>query len=378
VLTIRYPLGLVMRRLAHAGQGILRAMVLAAGVGSRLEPLTTQIPKPLVPIANVPVMEHILRLLKRHDFSEVCANLHYLPEQIENYFQDGSAQGVKLHFLREAELSGDAGGVRACRKFLGDSTFIVLMGDSLTDSDLGALISEHKAKKALATIGLKRVDDVSRFGVALLDGDGWIKGFQEKPRAEEAKSKLASTAIYILEPQIFDYIPKEGSYGFGRQLFPKLVEAGLPILGVEIHGYWLDVGTLDHYRQANFDALAGLVDLPIPGKLISDRPSRIWLEEGAVLEPGVKIDGTEKNSAIIIGKNSVIHSGARLVGSVVVGEDCTIEAQSVLKNTVLWSGSRVGAAVKITDSIIGSNLQIESGKIYDGVAVVPDALAEAS
>jgi len=378
VLTIRYPLGLVVRRLAHAGQGILRAMVLAAGVGSRLEPLTTQIPKPLVPIANVPVMEHILQLLKRHDFSEVCANLYYLPDQIENYFQDGSALGIQLHFLREEELSGDAGGVRACRKFLGDSTFIVLMGDSLTDCDLSALVSEHKARKALATIGLKRVDDVSRFGVALLDGDGWIRGFQEKPRPEDAKSNLASTAIYVLEPQIFDCIPKEGTYGFGRQLFPKLVEEGLPILGVEIHGYWLDVGTIDHYRQANFDALAGLVDLQIPAKLISERPSRIWLGEGATLEPGVKIDGTDKNSAIIIGKNSVIHSGARLIGSVVVGEDCTIEAQSVLRNAILWSGSRVGAAVQITDSIIGSNLQIESGKIYDGVAVVPDALAEAS
>ncbi len=353
-------------------------MVLAAGVGSRLEPLTIQTPKPLVPIANVPVMKHILQLLRKHDFSEVCANLHYLPDQIENYFQDGSALGIKLHFLREEKLSGDAGGVRACRKFLGDSTFIVLMGDSLTDADLSAIVSEHKAKKALATIGLKHVDDVSRFGVALLDGDGWIRGFQEKPQPDEAKSNLVSTAIYVLEPQVFEHIPKEGTYGFGRQLFPKLVESGLPILGVEIDGYWLDVGTIDHYRQANFDALGGLVELEIPGKLAvnqSGAPSKIWLEEGAMLEPGVVIEGAGgSEGAIVIGKNSIIRSGARLIGSVVIGENCSVGSQTLLKNSILWSGSQVKSAVTITGSIIGSNMQIESGKTYDGVVAMPEGL----
>src|SRR5271156_5939253 len=178
-------------------------MVLAAGVGSRLEPLTVQTPKPLVPIANIPVMEHLLKLLKRHDFAEICANVHYLPDQITSYFQDGSSIGIKMHFLEEKELSGDAGGVRACHDFLGGTTFVVLMGDLLTDADLTKIVAEHKQKNALATIGLKRVSDVSHFGIAVRDQSGMITAFQEKPQPHEAKSDLASTGIYVLEPEVF-------------------------------------------------------------------------------------------------------------------------------------------------------------------------------
>jgi mannose-1-phosphate guanylyltransferase len=360
--------------LADAGQFIVRAMVLAAGVGSRLEPLTVQTPKPLVPIANIPVMEHLLKLLKRHDFAEICANVHYLPDQITSYFQDGSSIGIKMHFLEEKELSGDAGGVRACRDFLGGTTFVVLMGDLLTDADLTKIVAEHKQKKALATIGLKRVSDVSHFGIAVRDQSGMITAFQEKPQPDEAKSDLASTGIYVLEPEVFDHIPKTGTYGFGRQLFPGLVEKGFRVLGVEVESYWSDVGTLAQYRQANFDALAGLVSLEVPGhvKMSPDHShGKVWLEEGAIIEPDVVIDG-----AALIGKNSTVRSGAHLSGSVVIGQNCIVHERARLHNSILWTGAQVKSTAQITDTILGKNVQIEAGKVYTGVAAIPEASSE--
>jgi mannose-1-phosphate guanylyltransferase/mannose-1-phosphate guanylyltransferase/phosphomannomutase len=245
----------------------MRAMVLAAGVGTRLDPLTTQIPKPLVPVANRPVMQHILELLKQHGITDIASNLHYQPEKIRDYFGDGGKFGIELQYKLETELSGDAGGVRACRKFLQDDTFIVLMGDLLTDCDLTKVIAEHKRKKALATIAVKQVEDVSHFGVVVRDANGFITGFQEKPSPQEALSNYASCGIYVLEPEIFDHIPQTGSYGFGRQLFPTLVDEGHPVLGVSIDEYyWSDVGTIDQYWQSNLDALCGRVKICLPGK----------------------------------------------------------------------------------------------------------------
>lgn len=214
----------------------MKAMVLAAGVGSRLEPLTTQVPKPIVPVGNIPVMEHLLKLLAKHNFTDICANLHYMPEKLIEYFGDGKKFGVNLTFNTEEKLSGDAGGVRACREFLKDGTFIVIMGDLIADTDLTSVINEHKKKKALASIAIKEMDDVSRFGVVVTDENGFITGFQEKPSNEEALSKFISTGIYVLEPEIFDHIPETGDYGFGRQLFPTLVSKKLPVLGVKIGG----------------------------------------------------------------------------------------------------------------------------------------------
>src|SRR4030095_1867806 len=207
---------------------MMKAMVLAAGVGSRLDPLTTGVPKPLVPVVNRPIMEIILELLKRHGVSEIVSNLHHLPDQLLRYFGDGSRLGLKLSFHHEEDLSGDAGGVRTCRAFLEDGTFLVLMGDLLTDADLTAIVAEHKKKGALAPIGLKAVDDVSQFGVALINEEGFITGFQEKPAAADALSNLASTGIYVFDPEVFEHIPTEGFYGFGRQLFPSLLQKGAP------------------------------------------------------------------------------------------------------------------------------------------------------
>jgi len=356
-----------MGGLADAGRAILKAMVLAAGVGTRLEPLTTQTPKPLVPVANIPVMEHILKLLKEHNFTDVCANLHYMPEQIQNCFGDGSRLGINLHTVYEKELSGDAGGVRACRNFLGDSTFIVLMGDLLTDADLTAVMKEHKSKGALASIALKKVKDVSHFGVALLNEEGFITGFQEKPAPEKALSDLASTGIYILEPAVFDHIPKEGQFGFGRQLFPLLVDKGLPVLGIEVDTYWSDVGTIDQYRSSNFDALAQHIHLSLPGAKQKNSSHNIWISDESSIHPGAKIAGH-----VLLGARSTVKEGVELYGTVVIGSDCEIEAGARLQDCVVWDGARIGAKAQLVDTVVARNCKIENGSKHTSTVLMPD------
>lgn len=330
----------------------MKAMVLAAGVGSRLDPLTTGVPKPLVPVVNRPIMELILELLKRHGVSEIVSNLHHLPDQLVRHFGDGSRLGLKVGFHHEQELSGDAGGVRACRAFLEDGTFLVLMGDLLTDADLTAIVAEHKRKGALATIGLKAVDDVSQFGVALTNADGFITGFQEKPEPKDALSNLASTGIYVFEPEVFEQIPPQGVYGFGRQLFPTLVKQGKPVFGFEIKSYWSDVGTIHQYRLSNFDALEGRINVEFSGI----RTPQGYLAEGAVIESGCNIDGL-----LLLGKNSRLESGVEVTGRVIVGDDCVVGKNARIADSVIWPGSNIEPGTILKDSVIGRDCVVVNG-----------------
>ena len=336
-------------------------MVLAAGVGSRLDPLTSQLPKPLVPVANRPVMEHILLLLKKHGFTDVVSNLHYLPDKIKSYFGYGESMGMNLDFRYEEELSGDAGGVRACRKFFGQETFIVLMGDLLTDADLSRVYAEHKRKGALATIGIKQVVDVSQFGVVVRDDQGFIKGFQEKPSKEEALSNFASTGIYILEPQIFDYMPATGSYGFGRQLFPSLVQQGLPVLSVDLGTYWTDVGTIHQYRQSNFDALEGALTVELHG----ERTAQGHIGAGSSIDPRTAVEGN-----LLLGKRSKIAAGVQIKGRVIIGDNCRIERNAILEDTIVWSNSVVEENASLKHCIVGSGCVVQNGSKHNQITAV--------
>jgi NDP-sugar pyrophosphorylase family protein len=340
----------------------MKAMVLAAGVGSRLEPLTNQVPKPMVPIANRPVMEHTIDLLRRHGITEIISNLHYLPARILDYFGDGSQFGIRWQGIVESELTGDAGGVRACRKLL-DETFIVLMGDLLTDADLSYVISVHKQKRALASIAVKQVENVEHFGVVVRDKQGLIKQFQEKPRKEEALSNYASTGIYVLEPDIFEHIPPTGTYGFGRQLFPTLVSKGLPVAGIPIDDYyWSDVGTICQYRQSNCEALAGKVDIAIPGTATKYG----FAEAGAVVEDGVRIEGK-----VLLGKNSRLESGVHIKGHVIVGENCRVGANAYLEDTIVWADSNIGRQAVLRNCVVGYNCTVGDGAKQNETASVP-------
>ncbi len=339
----------------------MKAMVLAAGVGSRLDPLTSQLPKPLVPVANKPVMEHILTLLRQHGFEDVVSNLHYLPDKIKAYFGNGSSMGMNIDFRYESELSGDAGGVRACKDFFGQETFIVLMGDLLTDADLSAIYAEHKRKGALATIGVKEVEDVSQFGVVLRNDEGFITGFQEKPRQEEALSNMASTGIYILEPEIFDYMPKAGTYGFGKQLFPSLVEKGLPVLSVDLQTYWSDVGTINQYKQSNFDALDGVfaVDHGL------EKHFQGYLAPGAKIDPQTVVEGT-----LMLGRRSKIGPGVKIKGRVIIGENCRIERNAYIEDSIVWNNSVVEENATLKHCIVGSSCVVGSGSSHNQVTAV--------
>ena len=240
-------------------------MLLAAGLGTRLRPLTYELPKPMVPILGRPVMEHIMRLLARHDFGDVVANLHYFPDLIRDYFGDGSQQGIKLVYSYEEELLGTAGGVRNVRDHFGDETFLIISGDALTDIDLTAFYKRHKEADSVATLALKRVDDPSQLGVVIVDDKGRIQGFQEKPAPGEELSNLGSCGIYMFEPAIFDYFPEKEFVDWAQDVFPVLLDQGVGFFGHEIGEYWNDVGSLEEYRQGNFDALEGLVEVEMPG-----------------------------------------------------------------------------------------------------------------
>lgn len=336
--------------------------MLAAGVGSRLEPLTTEVPKPMVPIANKPVMEHILLLLKKHGITDVASNLHYQPEKIQSYFGDGTAFGMNLHFHVEEELSGDAGGVRSCRSFLESGTFIVLMGDLITDADLTEIVRQHKAKKALASIAIKKVPDVRHFGVVVTNEEGFITGFQEKPEPEDALSDHASTGIYILEPEVFKHIPETGQYGFGRQLFPDLVRQGLPVLGITINEhYWSDVGTIAQYRQSNFDSINGRVRIEMNGEATKFG----YVGTGAKIASDAQIEGR-----LLLGNNSEIRSGVRIKGDVLIGNNCIIEPGAELHDTIVWDNSQIGREAVLSNCVFGSNCTVGEGTVQNEIASV--------
>ena len=230
----------------------MKAMIMAAGQGTRLLPLTADTPKPMLPIGGKPLIEHIISLLREHDFTEIIANLHYLPDKIRDYFGDGSRFGVKLFYSPEPELLGTAGGVRRCTWFLAE-TFLVISGDALTNIDLTSFYEYHLRKGALATIALKKVQEVSQYGVVITDNEGRINQFQEKPKHEEAFSDLANTGIYIFEPEILNLIPEMEFYDFGKQLFPLLVDQQQKFYGWKTDCYWCDIGAIDIYQQAKLD-----------------------------------------------------------------------------------------------------------------------------
>jgi len=308
----------------------VRAMVLAAGLGTRLRPLTYEMPKPMVPVLNKPVMEHILRLLARHGFTETIANLHWFPELIEDYFGDGSDWGLSLTYSREEQLLGTSGGVRNAADFLGDS-FLVISGDALTDINLGAMREFHESHDGIASLAMKRVEDTSQFGVAIVGSDGRIQGFQEKPDPAEALSNLANCGIYMFRKEIFDFFPPPGTSeaagpgdpdGFAdwaMDVFPRLLEGDVPFYSHEIDDYWNDIGNLEELRAGNLDALTGAVRVDREGELVDGYRSGERMEGEpdlvgpVLLGPGCEIgDDVRIDGPTVIGDNVRVGDGARL------------------------------------------------------------------
>jgi mannose-1-phosphate guanylyltransferase/phosphomannomutase len=341
----------------------MKAMILAAGVGSRLDPLTRQIPKPMVPIVNRPVMEHIVELLAKHGIKDIMVNLHYLADQIEGHFGDGSKWGVNIQYSVEEKLWGDAGSLKRCEDFF-DDTFLVVGGDDLADIDLTRMLRLHKEKKALATIALSLVDDPSEYGIALLNERGKITRFLEKPRGEVIFSNTANTGVYIFEPSILELIPRGVPYGFGNNVFPMLLEHRTRFYGYLTSSYWRDVGNLKQYQQTHFDVLDGRVNIRIPQDEVR---KYVWIAEGAEIHPTAEI-----GYPVVIGRNCKIEKNARLLEYSVLADNCVLEEGATVKQSILWHGACVMRDTMLERCVIGTGCRVKSNAaVFDGVIVDP-------
>ena len=313
---------------------------MAAGLGTRLRPLTYEVPKPMVPVVNRPIMEHILRHLSGQGFGEVIANLHWFPDTIRGRFGDGSALGLELAYEYEDELLGTAGGVRNVRRFFGEEPFLVMAADALTDVDLGALAAAHAERDGIATLAVKRVPNVSEFGVVVADGDGRVQGFQEKPAPAEALSDLANCMIYVLEPEAFDYFPAESVVDFALDVFPALLEHDVPFHVHVTDAYWNDVGSLPEYLQGNFDALTGAVAVEPAGEVLNGDGGRL----GA---------GVEVTDRVLVGDGVEVGEGARIDGPAVLGPGARVGAGARIKESVLLPRAEVPDGALLAGSIAG-------------------------
>jgi len=339
----------------------VKAIIMAGGEGTRLRPLTCHLPKPLVPVLNRPVMEYTVELLKKHGITEIGVTLQYLPQEIKDWFGDGEKWGVSLKYFTETKPLGTAGSVKNAESFL-DDTFIVISGDALTDLELQQAIDFHRQRKALVTIVLTSVANPLEYGVVLTRPDGRIERFLEKPGWGEAFSDQVNTGIYLLEPEIFQFIPRDKQYDFSKDLFPFLLSRNLPIFGCLLKGYWCDIGNLSQYLQANYDFLSGKVALTIQGTYQGDG---IWLGPGVKLQPGVKIKGP-----VYIGANVELEDNVVLDSYSVLGDNCKVGEGTVIKKTVLWNNVYLGKKVDLRGSVICNGVILKNNcQVYEGAAI---------
>ncbi|MEY2858633.1 MAG: hypothetical protein RLZZ74_2946, partial [Cyanobacteriota bacterium] len=337
----------------------MKAMILAAGKGTRVRPITYTIPKPLIPILQKPVMEFLLELLRQHGFDQIMVNVSHLAHEIEGYFRDGQRFGVDIGYSFEGsivdgklvgEAVGSAGGLRKIQDFNAffDDTFVVLCGDALIDLDLTAAVKQHRANGAIATVVTKKVpkEDVSSYGVVVTDENGRIKSFQEKPSVEEALSTDINTGIYIFEPEIFDYIPSKQEFDIGGELFPKLVEKEAPFYAVSMDFEWVDIGKVPDYWQAVRGVLTREIkNVNIPGTEVAP-----GIYTG--LNVAVNWDKVDIKGPVYIGGMTKIEDGAKIVGPSMIGPNCYICSGATVDNSVIFEYSRLGEGIRLVDKLV--------------------------
>jgi mannose-1-phosphate guanylyltransferase len=337
----------------------MKAMILAAGKGTRVRPITHTTPKPMIPIMQKPVMEFLLELLRQHGFNQIMVNVSHLSEEIENYFRDGQRFGVQIAYsfegrIEDGKLIGDAlgsaGGLKRIQDFqpFFDDTFVVLCGDALIDLDLGEAVRRHKEKGAMASMITKRVptDQVSSYGVVVSDPDGRVLSFQEKPSVEDAASDMINTGIYIFEPEVFDFIPSGEPFDIGSELFPKLVEAGAPFFALPMEFEWVDIGKVPDYWQAIRSVLQGDVrQVQVPG--VEVRPGIFTGLNVAANWDKIKVDGP-----IYVGGMTKIEDGATIIGPAMIGPSCHICEGATIDNSIIFDYSRIGPGVRLVEKLV--------------------------
>jgi mannose-1-phosphate guanylyltransferase len=334
-------------------------MILAAGKGTRVRPITHTIPKPMIPILQKPVMEFLLELLREHGFNEVMVNVSHLAEEIENYFRDGQRFGVEIAYsfegrIEDGELIGDAlgsaGGLKKIQNFqrFFDDTFVVLCGDALIDLDLSEAVRRHREKGALASLITKRVpmEQVSSYGVVVTDDDGRVRSFQEKPDVADAASNMINTGIYIFEPEVLEYVPSGVPFDIGSDLFPKLVQSGAPFYALPMEFEWVDIGKVPDYWQAIRSVLQGHVrQVQIPGKEV--RPG---IYTG--LNVAANWDKINVQGPVYVGGMTKIEDGATIIGPAMIGPSCHICENATIDNSIIFDYSRIGPGVRLVEKLV--------------------------
>jgi mannose-1-phosphate guanylyltransferase len=337
----------------------MKAMILAAGKGTRVRPITHTTPKPMIPILQKPVMEFLLELLKEHGFDQIMVNVSHLAEEIENYFRDGQRFGVHIAYsfegrIEDGELIGDAmgsaGGIKRIQDFqpFFDDTFIVLCGDALIDLDLSEAVRRHKAKGAMASLITKRVpmEQVSSYGVVVTDDDGKVLSFQEKPAVDEAASDMINTGIYIFEPQVLDFIPSGEAFDIGADLFPRLVGAGAPFYALPMEFEWVDIGKVPDYWQAIRSVLQGDVrQVQVPGHEV--KPG---IYTG--LNVAANWDKINVQGPVYVGGMTKIEDGATIIGPAMIGPSCHICEGATIDNSIIFDYSRIGPGVNLVEKLV--------------------------
>jgi mannose-1-phosphate guanylyltransferase/phosphomannomutase len=340
----------------------MKAVVMAGGEGTRLRPMTASMPKPLLPIANKPIMEHVLRLLQRHGFSETVVTVQFLASLVRNYFGDGEDLGMPLHYATEETPLGTAGSVKNAEHLLRDGTFLVISGDALTDFDLTDLVKFHHDKGALVTVCLTRVPDPLEFGITIVDDDGKVQRFLEKPTWGQVFSDTVNTGIYVMEPEVFDHVAEGEVVDWSGDVFPRLVAEGEPIYGYVAEGYWEDVGTLESYVRAQADVLSRKVDVDLDGFEVSPG---VWVAEGADVHPDAVLRGP-----LYIGDYAKVEAGAELREFTVLGSNVVVKGGAFLHRAVVHDNVYIGPQTNLRACVIGKNTDImRAAHIDEGVVV---------
>ncbi|MFC1520888.1 sugar phosphate nucleotidyltransferase [Elusimicrobiota bacterium] len=337
----------------------MKAMVLAAGAGTRLRPLTWEKPKPMVPILNRPNIFYILDKIARSGIKDVGLNLYSYPEQILKYVDNGAKWDIKTKYSREKDLRGTAGCLAPLKNFFKDETFIVLSGDGLSDVSILELLAYHKRNNAIATIVLAKTDAKLEFGLVQMDDKHKIYAFLEKPGWEEVFSPYVNTGIYVLEPEVLKLIPDSGAFDFAKDLWPKLLLSKAPLYGYIHEGYWTDIGNFKQYRQCHKDILDGKINIPFQGREI--KPN-IWIGNNSKIGSRVKLE-----APIVIGDKVKIENNAKVGAHSVIGDRCHIHENANIKESILWDNVDIARNVYVSGCVLANNTKLkESVSFYEG------------
>ena len=342
---------------------------MAGGEGTRLRPMTANQPKPLLPVANRPVMEHVLRLLKRHGFDETVVTVQFLASLVRTYFGDGHELGMHLRYATEQTPLGTAGSVANAEDALRDDAFLVISGDALTDIDLGALVRAHRETGALVTACLTRVPDPVDFGIVVQDGDGRIERFLEKPTWGQVFSDTVNTGIYVMEPEVFRHVERGRHVDWSGDVFPALLAMGAPLYGHVAEGYWEDVGSLDSYRRANADVLHRRVDVEVDGFEVAPG---VWIGEGAEIDPGALLEGP-----LIIGPYAKVEAGASVKALSVLGANVVVMEGAVVERAVVHDNVFIGPQASLRGCVVGKSTDVmRAARIEEGAVVGDECVVQ--